>query len=778
MKIFNFIRDNDNLENFVKNNNIKDYDNILVQVFAGIVDEKQILGIIQKIKFSLPQSNIIGASTAGEIYSGTYTENEILVSFSVFEKTQINTLILDLDKDENINDLVAKKIQDDTKALILFSDTFTTRIDDLLENLHTTNPGLVIAGGKAGDNLQFKDTIVFNSEKIVHNGIVIAYLNSEFLHVNNMYDFGWIEVGKFMKITKAIDNVIYKIDGKTAIEAYKDNLGKEIANNIPELGIEFPIIITRGGMKIARTAVGRNEDGSLVMLGKVQEGDSIRFAIGHKENINRSMVKKCNNVLEKYPVEGIFAYSCGGRKYYLKEDVLNEIKILTEISDITGFFTQGEFYHNEDNNYILNYTLTALVLSEKDELQNRCIVQENFGVKDKVIYAFSKATLELQKELINLNTHLQEEVQKQIAEKEKTLQDSIDGYIKIIENIPMALCMYGSDRKVIYANKAGSELIGYSLEELIKMQLFDVWTPESRLKLIEYMENKIEGQDSPFIELDMLSKTGDIIPARTKGITLSNGITVGILQDIREIKKLEGEKMQLQELNMVKDNFINIASHELRTPLTSIKGYLSMMIDGDFGNFNEELKMAINTMFASSERLIQLVNDMLDISKLESGKMILNSEYFNVYELFNNIKYEYKNLLEQKKLKLEIFTEKSIFLNVDKNKFRQIIINLLGNAIKFTPENGMIKIVAQSLENGQKIKINIIDTGIGIEKEDISRIFEKFGQADNVFTRKQQGTGLGIPICKEIIKLMGGKLKLESQIGKGSNFYFTIPTNI
>ncbi|MDD4530112.1 MAG: ATP-binding protein, partial [Candidatus Gracilibacteria bacterium] len=286
------------------------------------------------------------------------------------------------------------------------------------------------------------------------------------------------------------------------------------------------------------------------------------------------------------------------------------------------------------------------------------------------------------------------------------------------------------------------------------------------------------GQDSPFIEFNMVSKTGDIIPIRTKGITISKGIMVGILQDIREIKNLEAEKTQLQELNLIKDNFINIASHELRTPLTSIKGYLSMMIDGNFGNFNEETKMAINTMFASSERLIQLVNDMLDISKFESGKMTLNKEHFNIYELFSNIEYEYKNLLEQKKLKLEVFAEKSIFLNGDKNKFRQIIINLLGNAIKFTQKNGIIKIIAQSLEDGQKIKINIIDTGIGIEKEDILRIFEKFGQADNVFTRRQQGTGLGIPICKEIIKLMGGKLELESEVGKGSNFYFTIPTNI
>ncbi|MDD2565229.1 MAG: ATP-binding protein [Candidatus Gracilibacteria bacterium] len=234
-------------------------------------------------------------------------------------------------------------------------------------------------------------------------------------------------------------------------------------------------------------------------------------------------------------------------------------------------------------------------------------------------------------------------------------------------------------------------------------------------------------------------------------------------------------KKQVQ-LDQKKDEFLNIASHELRTPMTSIKGYISMILDGDAGEINSEVKAYLTQVYSSSERLLDLINDMLDISKIESGIQELHYEEINLNNLIYETCGEIHTLFESKKQIVNKFVGFENFLyNTDKNKLKQVLLNLLGNANKFTPVGGEIKLT--TYKSDKILSIEIEDNGIGIEAENFSKIFEKFGQVKNSLTRDINGTGLGLPIAKKIIEKMGGFLILESEVGQGSKFTINLPIN-
>ncbi|MDD2487058.1 MAG: PAS domain S-box protein [Candidatus Gracilibacteria bacterium] len=231
---------------------------------------------------------------------------------------------------------------------------------------------------------------------------------------------------------------------------------------------------------------------------------------------------------------------------------------------------------------------------------------------------------------------------------------------------------------------------------------------------------------------------------------------------------------KLKELDKKKDEFLNIASHELRTPMTSIKGYISMILDGDAGEINEEVRQYLEQVYMSSGRLLSLINDMLDISKIEGGKQEFQYEKSEIRKLLNEVCFELNQLFINKKQELKLNIDFSDFYyNTDINKFKQVIVNILGNANKFTPEGGTVTIGSSVSEN--ELIITISDNGIGIDKEHLESIFEKFGQVKNSLTRDITGTGLGLPIAKAIIEKMGGNISIRSEVGVGSDFTVRLP---
>ena len=244
------------------------------------------------------------------------------------------------------------------------------------------------------------------------------------------------------------------------------------------------------------------------------------------------------------------------------------------------------------------------------------------------------------------------------------------------------------------------------------------------------------------------------------------------LQKEIALRKEELEKIntKLMELDRMKSDFVANVVHELRTPLTIIKGNLDNIDQGLAGEVQPKQKEILADIFRVINRLSRLVNDLLYLSKIESCKMELNKEALDIITLVKEVVKTFDALANSKKIGLvREFPEKELIVKADRDKLTQVFINLMGNAIKFT-DNG--NVVVRIIDLQGEVQIEIQDTGPGIPKEDADKIFDKFTR---VVAEKKEGTGLGLPIAKDIIILHKGRIRVESEIGKGSRFIFVIP---
>ena len=237
---------------------------------------------------------------------------------------------------------------------------------------------------------------------------------------------------------------------------------------------------------------------------------------------------------------------------------------------------------------------------------------------------------------------------------------------------------------------------------------------------------------------------------------------------------LQKAVLALELANKMKSEFLANMSHELRTPLNAIIGFAEVLRDKISGDLNEEQLDFVNDIHISGLHLLQMINDILDLSKIEAGRMELQCEIFPVHDAIEDVYTILKGLASKKHLELKttILTDVKD-IEADRVKFKQILYNLLSNAIKFTPENGHINVEAGIMED--MLQVSVSDTGIGMKPDDREKVFKEFWQADSSFARKYEGTGLGLALTKRIVEMHGGKIWFESEYGKGSIFYFALP---
>jgi signal transduction histidine kinase len=234
----------------------------------------------------------------------------------------------------------------------------------------------------------------------------------------------------------------------------------------------------------------------------------------------------------------------------------------------------------------------------------------------------------------------------------------------------------------------------------------------------------------------------------------------------------------LKELDKAKDSFLSIASHELRTPMTAIKGYIDLMLSGHFGHLDERQKHFLGRIFHRTDELLDLINDMLDISRLEANRMQFRLVDIRAFDLMKDVVADYGAICAKKhiKIKLENPDKFNIKMKTDAEKLKEIFNNLIGNAYKFTPEKESITVRLRKPKNKPGfVQFEVQDTGIGIPKDQFGAIFEKFRQVENYLQKSQKGTGLGLSITKGMIDKLGGEIWVESTLGKGSTFFFTLP---
>ncbi|MBM3299922.1 MAG: hypothetical protein FJY85_08210, partial [Deltaproteobacteria bacterium] len=239
---------------------------------------------------------------------------------------------------------------------------------------------------------------------------------------------------------------------------------------------------------------------------------------------------------------------------------------------------------------------------------------------------------------------------------------------------------------------------------------------------------------------------------------------------------LDEAKRLAERANRIKSEFLTNMSHELRTPLNAVIGFSEILEDQAFGTLNDKQMRYVSHILNSGRHLLQLINDILDLSKVESGKMELHPSRVNLEHLLASSLVMIKEKAMKHRLKLDLKLSDELVgmeLEADEIKLKQIMFNLLSNATKFTPDGGAIGV--EATRDGHEVVVKVWDTGIGVKPQDRDRIFGPFEQVDSSYARRQEGTGLGLALSKRLVELHGGRIWVESQ-GAGSTFVFTVPT--
>ncbi|MCS7203602.1 MAG: ATP-binding protein [Thermodesulfovibrio sp.] len=359
------------------------------------------------------------------------------------------------------------------------------------------------------------------------------------------------------------------------------------------------------------------------------------------------------------------------------------------------------------------------------------------------------------------------------------LQDTLAYLTTIIDNMADGLIVVDKDGIVSHVNPAASEMFGKQEFEMVGKNI-KILDPE-----LDKLVNK------SLIKEEVVSTEINLVDGRV-GKAVAKSIKKEYFSEESEAKGLLGSVIlirditQEKEIDRLKTEFITVVSHELRTPLTSILGFVEI-INKKFNdtiisqlNLADEkiLKVAnkinknLNIILSEGERITSLIDNILDISKLESGQIYWKFEETSIQEIIINAYKALSSLFEQRGLPCYIEIQPNLPpITVDKERIIQVVINLLSNAIKFT-EKGYVKCKASL--NGKEVLVSVEDTGIGIPESEKDKIFEKFKQVGDLIRSKPKGTGLGLAISKQIIEAHGGKIWVESEVGKGSTFYFTI----
>ena len=238
---------------------------------------------------------------------------------------------------------------------------------------------------------------------------------------------------------------------------------------------------------------------------------------------------------------------------------------------------------------------------------------------------------------------------------------------------------------------------------------------------------------------------------------------------------LRRQAIELEQASRLKSQFLANMSHEFRTPLNAMLGYTSMLLQGVAGPLPTTIGRQLGRIESNGRHLLTIINEILDISRIEAGRMPLQVSRFRIVDLVSEVKAELEPIVLRSKLSIAVHLEKDLPpLATDRQKVKQILLNLLSNALKFT-QHGSVTITARRQKREPCILLAVTDTGIGIALADQEKIFEDFRQLDNSPTRPYGGTGLGLSICRRLAQMLGGRIAVQSQMGKGSTFTLTLP---
>ncbi|MDQ1276633.1 MAG: hypothetical protein QG610_2211, partial [Euryarchaeota archaeon] len=388
-------------------------------------------------------------------------------------------------------------------------------------------------------------------------------------------------------------------------------------------------------------------------------------------------------------------------------------------------------------------------------------------VSSKVLNGYPNLTLAVIRDISE-----QKRAEEKIARSEKK-------YRSLFEKSNDAIIIHDFNGRILDVNKTTCQRLGYSEEELKQKTILELFSPDYQEKVKAAImevsttgstreETKIIRSDGTFIFMDF---NASLLQAQQNTI-----LAVGrdITDRIHAEAAMLNARIEAENASRIKSEFLANMSHELRTPLNSIIGFSDILIERVFGELNERQLKYVSNISISGKHLLGLINDILDLSKVEAGKMELHYSEFPVGSVFDEVKNTLSPLARAKSLSID-FKSDPDFGNIqaDRSRLIQILYNLVSNAIKFTPEGGRVSVYCKKSGNGAIFSVT--DTGIGISPEDKKKLFQPFTQIDSSSAKQYCGTGLGLVLVKKFVELHGGKIRVESEVEKGSKFTFDLP---
>lgn len=341
-------------------------------------------------------------------------------------------------------------------------------------------------------------------------------------------------------------------------------------------------------------------------------------------------------------------------------------------------------------------------------------------------------------------------------------------------------------RKIVQVNEAFARISGHSIAELLALEsFFDLVPEEDRAAIRERMAERLRGNDvHDHYETAIRHKRGHRVELEVavKVIHLGNRPRImAIARDITARKILEAalqaQNHRLQDLDALKSTFISTVSHELRTPLATVMGYTEFLEEQVGGPLTAEQRNFVSQIHLGAKRLEVLVDDLLDFARLESGSLRLNCQEGDLVQQLREVAESFRSLAREKGISLVLqLPEQPLVLHHDGLRIAQVLMNLLSNAFKFTPPGGEVRVVLTAEADAARVEVQ--DTGIGISREHLPNLFQRFYQVDPSSTRKHGGAGLGLAIAKALIESHGGGIGIQSQVNHGTTVWFTLPLTI
>ncbi|MDY6932072.1 MAG: PAS domain-containing sensor histidine kinase [Halobacteriota archaeon] len=373
-------------------------------------------------------------------------------------------------------------------------------------------------------------------------------------------------------------------------------------------------------------------------------------------------------------------------------------------------------------------------------------------------------------------------------ENERALKESEEKYRKIVERANVAIIII-QDGILKFGNEMAWEMFGYVDEDIEKIDFINHLKSEFREIAKERYRDRIAGKEvSETFEIDAINKGGKHMILEVNAIKIDykgKPADFVILNDVsdkknieRDLKKSKKEMERayntLKDLDKLKTEFAAVATHEIGTPLSIVKSNIEMLLENAFGDITDLQRERLEVVLRNTEYLVKLNKEMMDISRIDAGKLKLKKESCSIHDVVEKTTQAMKPLAMDKNLNIAVMIDDNVpVINCDGERVRQVLDNLLNNAIKFTPESGYIMLNVG--DDDGVVMISVSDNGLGIPEDEQNKIFDRFYEVGSYLSHETGGAGLGLAIVKGIVEAHGGKVWVESSLGSGSTFYFTLP---